>query len=259
MRKCRILCMMMAVFPVSAHQPLVDADMPVEIRTCMNERLESEVKDEVSNSKYAEENKRDASLPQEKRRAVFMGNSITDFWFHDWHGDLHPEFFTENGYICRGIAGQRTDEMYDRFDADVTALHPYVAVILAGVNDIGENGGVKYSEQTTLNNLTGMVDKAKSAGICPIVCSVLPWGGASETRKDQIESLNKQLSAYCKRNSVPFVDYYQAMVDGSRDLKAEYRGNQGRDGLHPGKAGYLVMESLLKPVVESEIEKKILR
>lgn len=259
MRKCCFLGMMMAVFPVVAHQPLGGIDVQAEIRTCMNERLEPEVEDESSKPKYAEENKRDASLPQEKRRAVFMGNSITDFWFHDWHGDLHPEFFTENGYICRGIAGQRTDEMYNRFDADVTALRPYVAVILAGVNDIGENGGVKYSEQTTLNNLTGMVDKAKAAGIRPVVCSVLPWGGAGEVRKDQIESLNKQLSAYCERNSVPYVDYYQAMVDDNRDLKSEYRGNQGRDGLHPGKAGYLVMEALLKPVVESEIEKKISR
>lgn len=214
-----------------------------------------DIKGETYRSKYQNENKHDAALPQNQRRAVLMGNSITDFWKHDWHGDFHPEFFSENGYICRGIAGQRTDEMYNRFNADVVALHPHVAVILAGVNDIGENGGVKYSEKATLTNLIGMVKKAKAAGIRPIVCSILPWGGSRDVQKNQIESLNNKLRIYCFENNVPYVDYYNAMVDMNRDLKQAYRGNKGKDGLHPGRLGYAVMESLLKPAIEAEIEK----
>ena len=35
--------------------------------------------------------------------AVFMGNSITQGWY-----DQHPDFFTENNYIGRGISGQTT-------------------------------------------------------------------------------------------------------------------------------------------------------
>lgn len=203
--------------------------------------------------KYAKENARNVMLPQEKRQAVFMGNSITDFWFHDWHGDLHPEFFTENGYLYRGISGQRTDQMLERFEADVIALRPKVAVILAGVNDIGENGGVKYSESTTLINLATMANRAKENGIRPVVCSILPWGGAEDLKKDRIESLNAKLRTYCELNDIVFVDYYHAMVDDNRDLKQEYKGNKGSDGLHPGKSGYLVMESILKPVIDKII------
>lgn len=224
--------------------------------SCMSSSVKTLSDGNVSKGKYAQENVRDVKLPQKKRRAVFMGNSITDLWFHDWHGDLHPEFFTENGYLCRGISGQRTDQMLERFDTDVIALRPYVVAILAGVNDIGGNGGVKYSEGTTLINLITMANKAKAAGISPVLCSLLPWGGADDTKKDQIESLNAKLRSFCELNDIPFVDYYHAMVDEKRDLKQEYKGNKGTDGLHPGKSGYLVMESILKPVIEKIIESK---
>ncbi len=200
---------------------------------------------------WENDNKVDVNKPQSGRRCAFMGNSITEFWYHDWHGDLHPEFFTENGYLCRGIAGQRTDEFLNRFNADIVAMHPLVTVIMGGVNDIGENGGVKYVEDNTFNNIVAMVDKAVAADIKPVICSVMPWGGASKERKDQIVSLNKRLRTYCQQNNYPYVDYYNALVDSNRDMKAEYKGNNGTDGLHPNQKAYLVMESLVQPEVEA--------
>lgn len=47
-------------------------------------------------SRYAADNKTVKQLPQEQRRVVFFGNSITDNWAR-----LRPEFFKENGYIGR--------------------------------------------------------------------------------------------------------------------------------------------------------------
>ena len=200
---------------------------------------------------WENDNKVDVNKPQSGRRCAFMGNSITEFWYHDWHGDLHPEFFTENGYLCRGISGQRTDQFLNRFDADIVAMHPLVTVIMGGVNDIGENGGVTYVEDNTFNNIVAMVDKAVAANIKPVICSVMPWGGASSSKKDKIVSLNNRLRNYCRQNKYPFVDYYAALVDGNRDMKAEYKGNNGTDGLHPNQKAYLVMESLVQPEIEA--------
>lgn len=72
--------------------------------------------------------------------AVFMGNSITEGWVN-----MHPQFFSENKYVGRGISGQTTPQMLIRFQQDVIDLQPEVVVILAGTNDIAGNTG--YSSE----------------------------------------------------------------------------------------------------------------
>ncbi|MDD2524802.1 MAG: acylhydrolase, partial [Bacteroidales bacterium] len=61
-------------------------------------------------SRYEQANKTITLKPN----VVFMGNSITDRW-----PNTHPEFFTDNNYIGRGIGGQVTAQMLVRFRADV--------------------------------------------------------------------------------------------------------------------------------------------
>ena len=59
-------------------------------------------------------------------KAVLMGNSITDNW-----AKFHPEFFTENNFVGRGISGQTTEQMLCRFQSDVIALRPKMVIIMA--------------------------------------------------------------------------------------------------------------------------------
>ena len=47
-------------------------------------------------------------------------------------------------------------------------------------------------------------------------------------------------------NGWEYVDYYTPMVDADRGLKAEYTS----DRCHPNKAGYAVMEGVVKPVID---------
>jgi lysophospholipase L1-like esterase len=64
---------------------------------------------------------------------------------------------------------------------------------------------------------------------------------------DRIEALNAKIEDYAKANKIPYVDYYKAMVTGpERSLNPEY----SKDGVHPTLEGYLVMEALIKPVIE---------
>ena len=51
-------------------------------------------------NRYAQENK-DISISHKTVKVVFMGNSITEGWVN-----THPAFFTDNGYVGRGIIGQ---------------------------------------------------------------------------------------------------------------------------------------------------------
>ncbi|MEI3583143.1 MAG: GDSL-type esterase/lipase family protein [Alistipes shahii] len=80
-----------------------------------------------------------------------------------------PDFFAENGYASRAISGQTTSQMLVRFRADVVELHPQVAVICGGTNDLAQNTGY-ISLEHILDNIQSMAELARANGIRPVLC-----------------------------------------------------------------------------------------
>ena len=187
-------------------------------------------------NKYASENQ---NLTPTAKSVVFMGDSITEFWKVN---DLN--FFTENPFIDKGIAGQTTSQMLLRFRQDVINLKPETVVILAGINDIAENTGPITIDQI-MENIISMVELAKANNIKVVMCSVLPTNNFYWNPKlkpaDKVIELNLLLKNYAKANKISYVDYYNAMVDNEKGLLKKY----GEDGVHPNLEGYKVMEALL--------------
>lgn len=179
-------------------------------------------------------------------KAVFMGNSITEGWIKQ-----HPEFFSNNNFIGRGISGQTSYQMLLRFRDDVINLHPEIAVINAGTNDVAENNHI-YNEDRTLGNIISMAELANANGIKVVLTSVLPaerfgWRKEIEGANDKIKSLNNRIKAYAEANNYPYVDYYAMMNIDDKALNPEYT----RDGVHPTSPGYDVMESIILPVIQN--------
>ena len=208
-------------------------------------RAQEKPKDWAAFGRYEKEN---ATAPHHAK-AVFMGNSITDGWARK-----RPAFFSENGYIGRGIGGQTTSQMLVRFRRDVLELQPQSVVILAGTNDIALNGGY-ISLENTAGNIASMAELAQLHGIKVIICSVLPvydykWRPGLEPA-DKIIALNKLLKEFAKKNKCVYVDYHSVMKDERNGLPEKYAA----DGVHPTDAGYEVMESIIKPVIEKTIKK----
>lgn len=178
-------------------------------------------------------------------KAVFMGDSITDYWlYHD------RSFFIDNNYVNRGISGQTSSQMLVRFRADVIDLNPKYVVILAGTNDIARNNGF-ISIENILDNIISMCELAKAHKIKPVICSVPPavqfsWRKDLGNPTDSILALNDLLRKYARNNKIPYVDYYSALSDDSNALKY---GNNG-DTVHPGTEGYIIMESLVHKVLK---------
>lgn len=170
---------------------------------------------------------------------VFIGNSLTDGW-----GALHPEFFTMHNFACRGISGQVTAQMLVRFRSDVVDLHPKKVVILAGTNDIAQNPyHVAFSH--IISNIHSMCDIARQNGIEPVLCTVLPcasfyWNQSFDPR-EQIRTLNEQISALASEQGIILVDYYSTMKNEYDGLRSEFT----EDGVHPNSDGYDVMENIL--------------
>jgi lysophospholipase L1-like esterase len=199
--------------------------------------------------KYQAEN---ASLSTSKdpERVVFMGNSITEFW-----KSSSPGFFAENGYINRGISGQTTPQMLIRFRQDVVALSPKVVILLCGINDIAGNTGPSTLEMIE-DNISSMVEIARSNGINVVLSSVLPaydfpWKPGLEPA-GKVVALNVWIKSYAASHKLIYVDYFTPMADERKGLKATYT----KDGVHPTTEGYAVMEPLAKKGIALALKQK---
>ena len=186
----------------------------------------------------------------EHPKVVLMGNSITEGWIAK-----RPDFFAENGYASRAISGQTTSQMLVRFRADVVELHPQVAVICGGTNDLAQNTGY-ISLEHILDNIQSMAELARANGIRPVLCSVLPAGdfpwrpGLEPAQK--IVRLNAMIRAYAEREGIPYVDYHAALDNGSGGLDARI----SRDGCHPTLYGYTLMEPMVVEGINKALRTK---
>ncbi len=207
--------------------------------------------DTANLARYAEDNRNLILAGEVRGRVVFMGDSITEWW---GEGIGSPPY-----YVNRGIAGQSTQQMIQRFNDDVLALKPAVVVILAGTNDIAGNSG-----PTTLSaieaNLQNMVELALSNNIRVVLASVLPCVEYNWIKKPaepaldpakNIPELNRWIKDYADTHhakGVVYLDYFTRMTDfkkGPPDPEATLF----KDGVHPNDNGYAVMLPLLKDAI----------
>jgi len=215
----------------------------------MEQTLLAQNNDWPNLGRYKEENLKIGLPTTDENRVVFMGNSITEGW-----AQLSSNFFTDNHYVNRGISGQTTPQMLVRFRPDVVNLKPKVVVILAGTNDIAGNTGPSTLEMIE-DNIASMVEIAKSNNIKIVLCSVLPvydypWKPGLEPSQKIID-LNKWIKEYSIKNEIIYVDYFTPMADQRNGLKKEY----SEDGVHPNKAGYKIMESIVIQAIKETLTK----
>lgn len=194
-----------------------------------------QTKDWANFGRYRQQNEEVAG---QKINAVFMGNSITDNWAR-----MHPDFFSDHGFVGRGISGQTTSEMLVRFRRDVLDLKPEAVAILAGINDIAQNNG-EISLENTFGNIVSMCELAKAHKIKVILCSVLPcdrlsWRPSIQPA-EKVRRLNAMLKEYAEENRILFVDYWTAMANGNGGLDKDI----SKDGCHPTIEGYRIMEDI---------------
>jgi lysophospholipase L1-like esterase len=208
----------------------------------------TQTQDWANLKKYQEQNLQLKPSPAEEKRVVFMGDSITEFWSR-----INPSFFELKPYINRGISGQTTPQMLNRFTADVLDLNPAVVVILGGVNDIAGNTG-PTSIQSIATTIFEMVALAQANKIKVILCSVLPaydfsWR-PNQFPAEKIIALNLLIKKYALENGIYYLDYFSEMKDEKNGLKIEY----GPDGVHPNLTGYQVMGPLVEKAIQKVLE-----
>ena len=183
-------------------------------------------------------------------KIVFMENSITQMW------SQNSFFFKSNpSFINKGISGQTTPQMLNRFEKDVIKQNASTVIILAGINDIAQNTGPIKVEDIA-NNIFKMAEMAQKNNIDVMICSVLPankilWNKSIKPTYKVIK-LNMLLKQFCKNKNIEYVDYYSEMVDWSGGLKTPLYTSKW-DLVHPNQKGYEKMEEILMKKIKKEL------
>ena len=205
---------------------------------------DSKALDWANLARYEDDNLKVGLPKKDERRVVFMGDSITEEW-----SNLYPEYFTEKGYINRGIGGQTTPQMLIRFKPDVVDLKPEIVVVLAGTNDIAGNTGPSNAKMIT-DNIFSMAEIAKAYKMKVVLSSILPvyeydWAREIKDPPSTIQAVNDALKQYASDQGLIYLDYFSSMSDERQGLNSDYTS----DGVHPNESGYILMSSLAEEVL----------
>jgi lysophospholipase L1-like esterase len=133
-------------------------------------------------------------------------------------------------FVNRGVVGELTEEMLDRFDRDVVGIGPDIVIILGGSNDFG--WGVE--PHSVAGNLAEMYIESVRHGIRPIPCTVPSVLGFDEGIPPR-RVLNRLIKEHSAQQALVCVDLFTATCDSST---GRLREDCSDDGLHMSTRGY---------------------
>jgi len=132
--------------------------------------------------------------------------------------------------VNRGVSGDLTSGMLERFTEDVVNEKADCVIILGGTNDIGWG----LDPVVITHNLTNMYDRAIEKRIVPVACSVPSILGLDDLIPPRI-TVNRMISNEIEKRKLAFVDIFTATADPQTNrLLEEYSA----DGLHLTPKGY---------------------
>jgi len=177
------------------------------------------------------------SNPSQPVRVVFLGDSILERWGRD-----AGVWFTEPGWLNRGIGGQTTGQMLLRERNDVLALHPRAVVLEGGSNDMR----LGFLPQAIRDNFATMGELAQAhhikvfvATMTPVCDCVRPLTGLRTV--DRIAQLNGMLKALCREHHWTLIDLNPVLADAHGLMRGEFTS----DGVHPTGEGYKLLADVI--------------
>lgn len=169
-----------------------------------------------------------------KLKIVCLGDSITygfplgpayswvEMLFHGVTGEV----------INRGINGNTTTEMLDRFERHVLSSNPTHVIIMGGINDVF----LRESYDRIIWNLRAMVEKARENDIQVILG--IPTAVDEPEFERMIERIRVWMKDYAGQNNIRVINFASAFYDNDGHLRTELLLP---DGGHPTEEGYRAM------------------
>ncbi len=153
----------------------------------------------------------------------------------------------EVNVLNRGICGDLTSGMLERFSKDVIDEKADYVIILGGTNDVGWG----FDPAKITHNLTTMYDAAQDENIVAVACSVPSILGFDELIPPRLR-LNRMIHTEAEKRKLTFLDFFTATADPRTSRLSE---DYSADGLHLNMKGYREMgrytfDKWLKPLLD---------
>lgn len=180
---------------------------------------------------------------------VIIGASYAQGWKTHYHRDLR--------IINKGVSGDTTPNMLDRFSSDVVAEHPSAVIIWGFINDIfrSPREDIDTNLAKSMANLKEMIALAAEANILPIVATEVTIRPPSNIKEfilgaigrlrgrqsyqdyvnQKVQFVNRWLRDYTRKEGIPLLDLESVLADSSGMRAREYATD---DGSHISEAGY---------------------
>lgn len=165
-----------------------------------------------------------------------------------WLMLAHPEW----DVINQGVNGERSDQVLARIERDVLAFEPRAVVIIAGVNDVYQG----RNEGHVIEQLSAIYERVKAAGIPLVAGTIIPYNTATSDQNARMRGINEWIRKTAADDpAIDFVDTRAAAAaPGDPD-----RLFDSPDGLHPSPAGYRRMADAIRPVLETVLNRNLVR
>jgi lysophospholipase L1-like esterase len=183
------------------------------------------------------------------KKIVAIGDSITygfpylqsSSWVHSASEELGIPI------INKGINGNTSTQMLERFDLDVLRLLPSHVIIMGGTND----ACARVESEEVYNNIHNMVEIALQQDITPVLGLPIPCNVAQD--ECILDLYRKDMREYAHDNRLNMIDFYTAFLkNGSKRPRVEYYA----DVLHPNERGYKVMAEIAVKALQTQMSGK---
>lgn len=162
--------------------------------------------------------------------------------------------------INKGVGGEETHQVRERFERDALALEPQAVLIWGHINNIHRSppGQMASTIEKAKADYIDMVSRAKAAGVQVILATEVTLSeavgfmnrvaafvgklrgkqGYNDRINEQVRALNEWLRGYAREQGLQLLDFEKVFDDGRGFRKVEY---SSEDGSHISREGYAAL------------------
>lgn len=199
------------------------------------------------------------TLPQQKQRIVFFGDSITQAGAKPGGyvmvlGDMLKQKNVPDELTGAGIGGNKVYDLYLRMDDDVLAKNPTTVVVWVGVNDVWhkKTSGTGTDADKFEKFYNALIKKLQAKNIKVYICTPAAIGEKTDFTNELDGDLNKYagiIRNIAQKNNVGLIDLRKAFLDYNLANNPENKDRNilTTDGVHLNEKGnQFVAEQMLK-------------
>jgi lysophospholipase L1-like esterase len=189
------------------------------------------------------------TLPQQKQRIVFFGDSITQAGAKPGGyimvlGDMLKQKNVQDELIGAGIGGNKVYDLYLRMDDDVLAKNPTTVVVWVGVNDVWhkKTSGTGTDADKFEKFYNALIKKLQAKNIKVYICTPAAIGEKTDFTNELDGDLNKYagiIRNIAQKNNVGLIDLRKAFLDYNLANNPENKDRNilTTDGVHLNEKG----------------------